>query len=439
MKVGKAILAGILAATAANAPAQTGPAPAAAAPAHKFDPAEVIGEVRKLIAEKYVLPERRPALDEVLAEGLGSGRYAVRDPALFAERVNADLARVGRDHHLNFKYAPQKVAMMMAPEPGGRPGPPPGFEAQVRRDNHGVRQLRVLPGNVRYLELAGFDWIGDESAAVLDSAMAFLKGGDAVVIDLRRNGGGAARAVHQLISHFVAADTPLITVYRGGEASRMLKSLPGLSTMVGKPLYVLTSGATGSAAEEFVGHVAGYKLGEVVGAKTSGAGFMNGMYAFEEGFELSVSEARTVLASTGKDWERVGIAPTVAAPVETALEVAHVHALRKLAATDSARRAELQAMAAGLEAARRPGKPAAELAAYAGSYGDRRIFVEGGKLWYRQEERPAQAMIPLGGHVFTFAEAPLLRLTFQPAGERLAAFDLGPAMGPVQGRYERTP
>ena len=35
--------------------------------------------------------------------------------------------------------------------------------------------------------------------------------------------------------------------------------------MVGKPLYVLTSGNTASAAEEFTGHVAGFRLGEVIG------------------------------------------------------------------------------------------------------------------------------------------------------------------------------
>jgi hypothetical protein len=431
------ILAAFLAAAATGAPAQPGQA-SAGAPARDFDKAEVVAEVRRLIAEKYVLPERRAALDSVLAEGLKSGRYDVREPALLAERINADLARVGRDHHLGIRYDPQKVAMMMARTADDRPDRS-AFEAEIRRGNHGVRELKVLPGNVRYLNLAGFDWIGEESAATLNSAMAFLKGGDAVIIDLRRNGGGPAPAVHQVISHFLEAGRPLITFHRGSEASPLLKSLPGLSTMVGKPLYVLTSRGSASAAEEFVGHVAGYRLGEVVGTRTAGAAFNNVMYAIEPGFELSISEGRPVLASTGKDWEGVGIAPTIEAPVESALEVAHVHALRKVAAAaDPARRARLQALAKGIEAVSRPGTPAAAPAAYAGTYGDRRIFVEGGKLWYRQEERPRRLMVPLGGHLFTLADEPLLRLTFQPAGGRMGAFDLGPAEGPVQGRFERT-
>ena len=436
MGTGEFILAALLAA-APGASAQPRPAPPVSA-APDFDRAEVVAEVRKLISERYVLPERRQALDSALAEGLKSGRYDVREPALLAQRINADLARVGQDRHLNFKYDPQKVAAMMARTADDRPDPS-AFEAEARRNNHGVRELKLLPGNVRYLDLAGFDWIGDESAAALNSAMAFLKGGDAVIIDLRRNGGGAGRAVHQVISHFMEPGKPLITFYKGSEASPTLKSLPGLSTMVGKPLYVLTSGGSASAAEEFVGHVAGYRLGEVVGSTTAGAAYMNGLYAIEGGFELSLSEARPVLASTGKDWERVGIAPTLEAPVETALETAHVHALRKLAAgADPVRAARLKALAAGLEAVSRPGTPGAALAAYSGAYGDRRITVEDGKLWYRQDVRPRRLMVPLGGHLFTLADDPLVRLTFQASGGRMEAFDLGLAEGPVQGRFERT-
>lgn len=418
--------------------ANSQPAAPPAAPSAAFEPARVVAEVRRLIREEYVLPERRPALDSVLAEGLSSGRYKVREPALFAERVNSDLARVGRDHHLNFRYDPQRVAAFTAMTPDKEPDLS-AMKERARLGNHGVRELRVLPGNVRYLELSGFDWIGDESAAVLSSAMTFLKNGDAVIIDVRRNGGGAGPAVHHVVGHFLDADKPLITFYKGSEASPTFKSPGGLSTMVGKPLYVLTSRGTGSAAEELVGHVAGYKLGEVVGAPTSGAAFMNAVFPVDGRFELSVSVARPVLAATGKDWEGTGIAPTMEAPVEAALETAHVHAIRKLAAAaDGPRRARLEGLAEGLEAVGSARAAGAPLETYAGTYGgDRRIAVEGGKLWYRQEERMRRLMVPLGGHRFALADDPSLRIDFQVAGGRAGSFDLGPSGGPVQGRYER--
>ena len=50
--------------------------------------------------------------------------------------------------------------------------------------------------------------------------------------------------------------------------------------MVGKPLYVLTGGSSASAAEEFIGHVAGFKLGELVGETTAGAGFATSFSRF---------------------------------------------------------------------------------------------------------------------------------------------------------------
>jgi hypothetical protein len=410
---------------------------ASADPSAPFDPATVIAEVRRLVREEYVLPERRPALDAVLEEGLRSRRYQVSEPALFAERVNADLARVGRDHHLNFRYDPQRVAAFTAVTANDEPELS-AMKERARGLNHGVRELKVLPGNVRYLDLAGFEWTGEESEAVLNSAMAFLKDGDAVIIDLRRNGGGSGRAVHQVISHFVEADRPLITFYKGAEASPTMRSLPGLSSMVGKPLYVLTSGGTGSAAEEFAGHVAGYKLGEVVGTATSGAAFMNAIFPVAGRFELSVSVARPVLAATGKDWEGSGVAPTIKAPVEAALETAHVHAVRKLAAASQGpRRDDLNGLAEGLEALARPGSAAMPLNAYAGTYGDRQVFVEDGRLWYRQADRVRRALVSMGGHRFTFADDPRQRLDFQLVDGRGGFFDLGPAGGPVQGRYER--
>lgn len=269
--------------------------------------------------------------------------------------------------------------------------------------------------------------------------MAFLKGGDAVIIDLRQNGGGDGRAVHQIISQFVEAGRPLITFYKGSEASPTMRSLPGLSTMTGKPLYVLISGGTGSAAEEFSGHVAGYKLGELVGAKTSGGAFMNEIFPVEGRFELSVSIARPVLAATGKDWEGTGIEPTIPAPVESALQVAHLVAVNRLAAkADPLRRPALEGLAEGLGAIEKPGTPLNPLQAYAGNFGDRQVSVENGKLWYRLGDRPPRLMIPLGGNRFTVADDPVLRLEFSMSQRRAAMLELGRANGPVQGQYERT-
>jgi len=237
------------------------------------------------------------------------------------------------------------------------------------------------------------------------------------------------------------ADQPLVTFHfagRPGETVRTLAEVPA-GRIVGKPLYVLTSDGTGSAAEEFVGHVAGYRLGEVVGDTTGGAGFRNELVPVDGGFVLSVSVGRAVLASTGRDWEAVGIAPTMRTDVAAALDVAQSAALRRIAASAPAgQRARLEAIADTLAAAAERRPAALPLAAYAGSYGERRVVAEDGRLVYRLGERAPIALVALGGNRFTFADDPGTQLQFAANGDIVSALEMGPVGGPVQGRYERT-
>ncbi|HYG30899.1 MAG TPA: S41 family peptidase [Allosphingosinicella sp.] len=431
----------VVSALLAAAPASAAQSPTAGSPsAAGLDARAVVADVRRVIAERYVLPERRPALDAVLAEGLASGRYAVAEPRLLAERINEDLARVGRDRHLNFSFNPEQSAVLAAANRAEAPDQS-GVERQARAGNHGVRELRVLPGNVRYMDYRGFNWIGAESAAALETAMRFLAGGDAVIIDLRRNGGGSPEAVQYLVSHFIEAGRPLVTFHFAGQPTDTLSALAEVPAgrLVGKPLYVLTSNGTASAAEEFTGHVAGYRLGEVVGETTAGAGFRNDMVAIDGGFVLSVSTGRAVLASTNRDWEAVGIVPTMPTPVATALEAAQAHALRRLAAqAQPAERARLEALAETLAARVEPRPAALPLQSYAGEFGERIVSHENGRLYYRRGSRAPFALVALGGNRFAFEEDPLMRIEFSANGTAVSAFEMQPFGGPAQGRYERT-
>jgi C-terminal processing protease CtpA/Prc len=146
--------------------------------------------------------------------------------------------------------------------------------------------------------------------------------------------------------------------------------------MIGKPLYVLTSGSSASAAEEFAGHVAGYKLGELVGETTAGAGFRNDLVPIAGQFVLSVSVGRACWLRPGKDWEAVGHAPSMKVPVSNALETGTEPRLRRLAAGAGAG-AAADAGARGRLCRRRPnGGPAAlPLTAYAGTYGERTVSL----------------------------------------------------------------
>jgi hypothetical protein len=386
--------------------------------------------VRKLLNEQYVLTELRPKFDAILAKGIADGRYDVAEPDELVKRINADLAKVTPDKHLGVMYDPEQARQLAAAPPGaGADDAPPSAEdiAAADRRNHGLVQMRVLPGNIRYLESDGFVWAGKASERAYADAMRFLAGGDAVIIDMRPNGGGSPDAVRYMVSHFMEANRPLMTFHMGSNKTDTTATLATLDAprMVGKPLYVISGPGSASAAEEFLGHVAGYRLGEIIGETSAGAGFRNEFFPIPGGLVISVSVGRAVLASTGKDWEGVGIKPTTEVALDKALDVAQLHALRNLAATaQPARKKQLDAAATLLAAKVDPVTPALPLSAYAGSFGPRSIAAKEGKLVYHGPTGHKFNMIALGPNEFTLEEDPTLRIKFAVNGSATTGFEM---------------
>ncbi|QNP47072.1 hypothetical protein H9L14_05175 [Sphingomonas sediminicola] len=188
---------------------------------------------------------------------------------------------------------------------------------------------------------------------------------------------------------------------------------------------MLTGGRSASAAEEFIGHVNGFKLGELVGENTAGAGYRNEFFPVAGGYVISVSVGRAVLASTGKDWEKVGIAPTIKASQDNALEVAQVNALRKLAAKAAGPdKTMLEGSAQVLEAQLTPVSTALPLPQYVGVYGVRHITNDDGALIFQREGGPKGKLVAVGPNEFAFAEDPMQRVKFKVAGNNATELEL---------------
>jgi hypothetical protein len=404
-------------------------APAAAEA--KVDARAVVADVKRILNENYVLPDMRPKLAAALDKGLAAGRYDnISDPAVLAERINADLDAVAHDKHLGMQHDPAQAKQLAArPAGSGADDAPPTAE-EIRfadRFNHGILQLKMLPGNIRYMETIGFFWGGDRTKEVYDNAMRFLKGGDAIIIDMRKNGGGSPDAVRYMISHFLEPNRPIVTFYMRGQEGDTWKSLGSLpaGSLAGKPLYVLTGGRSASAAEEFVGHVSGFKVGELIGETTAGAGYRNEFFPVAGGFVISVSVGRAVLASTGKDWEGVGIAPTVQVEQEKALETAQARALKKLAATASGEdKRILEASAQVLDARLKPVATSLALPQYVGVYGVRHITNADGKLVFQREGGLKGELVAVGPNEFAFVEDPVQRVRFKVGGNNATELEL---------------
>jgi hypothetical protein len=405
-------------------------------PATPLTPAQehaIVDNAVKLIEKNYVLVDKRAAIVAELRRREAAGRYAIPNPAAFAQTLSDDLIEISQDRHMWFTLDPEGYKAASLPQTASRSDPI--SDAAFVRNNQGYTEMRILPGNIRYVNLAGFEWSGPATATVIAGVARFLRGGDAIILDLGGNGGGSADAVQGLVSYFMPPDNRVLMNFSDGRtgkttATHVLSKLAG-PRLTGIPFYVLISGNTGSAAEEFATHTRYFKLGTLVGSTTAGAANNDDVFAVAPFFLESISIGRPVHPVSGTNWERVGVAPDIAAPRAQALAAAQVAALTGLMQTASPERKQDYAWA--LVSAQAEIKPyaieASALGAYAGQYGVRKVWVDGAGLAYQREGRDPTTLTPLAPDLFALGNAADQRIQFRRTEGRVAGFDIVTADG----------
>ena len=414
----------LAAAAIAGAPPVAGAAPPSP------DPAAVVAATIALVEKNYVVAAKRPAIVAALRKGLASGAYARLEPTELAKRISGDMDAVAHDKHLGLTYQPDMAARLSAAGEGDEVSDSAFFRAFARRMNHGVREMRVLDGNIRLVSYDGFAWTGAESAAAIDQAMAFVRGGDAAIIDLRGNGGGSPEAVRRLTSYFVKPGTPLVTFHLRSDppTTSVSEAVPG--GPIGAPVYVLTGPRSASATEEFASHVRRLGFATLVGEPTAGAAYRNDTFPVAGAYVLSVSIGYPELPGGG-NWEGVGVKPTIPAAPGAALDQAIAAASTALAAKAEGREKTGYLWAAALHAARvTPVVAPRPLTAYAGRFGERSVRVEDGKLVYQRDGGRATSLVAVAPDLFAIEADPRSRVRFTGDGA-VTGFTIERADGPT--------
>lgn len=364
--------------------------------------AEVVAEIRELIGTRYVHADEAAAISSEIEASLAAGRYDAYDRALdFAGALTADLQ--AHDLHFAVHWSPPATDVA-SPNDHEDEGESSSTE-YARLNNHGFERVARLPGNLGYLDLRFFD---DPEAAgdTAVGAMAVLANTDAVLIDLRQNGGGEPGMVQLLISYFLPGRVHYNGLYwRESDSTEQLWSLPHVAgrRRPDVPLWILTSARTGSAAEAFAYSLQALDRAEIVGERTVGAANPGDGFPLSHGFDIFVSTGAAVNPITGTSWEHTGVQPDLEVPSDEALDTARLAALRHLlsSAESALQRRELQWAVDAIEIARHPVALDAEtLAAYPGTYGGRVVRSGPAGLTYRRGRRVERAMIPLGEDVF---------------------------------------
>ena len=316
--------------------------------------ARVVSKAVDVLERWYVSAEAARRMADALRTRAKAGGYDTTTSAeAFARALTDELRAVSRDKHLRVTYSHAPVP---PDRDGFEPPTPSAADAAFRRSvNFGFEKLERLPGNIGYLELRGFD---DAALAgpTLAAAFAFLAETDALVIDLRRNPGGSGETVALLASYLFDAPTHLNTIaWRESgksEESWTKAAVPGRRYGQAKPVYVLTSDRTFSAAEECAYDLQTRKRAAVVGATTGGGAHAGGTRRLDDHFEMWVPAGRAVNPVTKTNWEGVGVAPDHEVPEGDALRAAQVLALQALLPSVTGPRADL--MRRRLEELQRP-------------------------------------------------------------------------------------
>jgi hypothetical protein len=313
-----------------------GNAPPAALPSAALDAAErhrIVSAAAAILVKYYVDPvAAQKTADALLSDEKRGDDNSATDGTAFAELITKQMREVSHNNFLSMVYSAAKTP----PLPSHPPRPSPEELARYRKvmeqSNCRFESVKILAHNIGYLKLNSFP---DPSVcgATARASMASLNHVDAIIFDLRDNGGGYASMVALLAAYLFDQPVHLNDFYDRGENSTeeswSLPPVPG-NKLADKPAYVLTSSATFSAAEAFSYDLRMLNRVTLVGETTSGRGHMGSPHRIDEHFTIQVPGIKVINPLSKTNWEGTGVAPDVRVNAAEALQTAEALAFTRL-------------------------------------------------------------------------------------------------------------
>lgn len=290
------------------------------------DRAALVDSLASTLANRYVFADIGRTMAADLKARAARSEYAQLSASELSAKLSSDLAMIAHDKHLRVVYRPGEAAEEEEEDSVSR-------AAWVREANYGITKVEILPGNVGLLELSGFLPTELVRPALLE-AMRKLARVDALIVDLRRNGGGNPATV-ALVSTLLFPKGKRVHLndlyWREGDRTEHFYTEADLDIpRITGPVYVLTSSYTFSAAEEFTYNLKQLKRATQVGETTGGGANPGGGVRMPAGFGVFIPTGRAVNPYSKDNWEGKGCVPEVPTDASSALESARRLALEKL-------------------------------------------------------------------------------------------------------------
>ena len=358
-------------------------------------------DVAKVIAKKlqdaYVIEATATKLSQLLnSEDFLSNCSQQKSAESIADFMTKELNKIANDKHLSVTYDPQWVKELKEYRASDQDKAFADKRVlETPTDNYGFKQVEMLEGNIGYVDIRSFadSHLG---GATLESAMKFLQHADGIIIDLRNNFGGSPFMVNTLASYFFDLDTVHLSTFESRESGQLTQIQEWTSPYVpgprfkDAPLYILTSKNSASAAEAFSYAMKNLGRATLVGEVTAGAAHGRNADIVNDDYILTLPTTRGVDPRTNDNWERIGVKPNMETPSDNALNVAYADVLNTLIKKGS-NNSKLHQWAYPLAKAKSSQYVVhpEDINRIVGSYGERRIYQENGKVFYQHSgDRP---------------------------------------------------
>jgi len=288
---------------------------------------QIIDTLKQEISEQYILEKNIPTILKSL-EAISSSKelQLISNHNEFAELIDKNLKQF--DKHFKLSWTDSEKIDGNVPSES--------YWDSLKRKNSGFNRVEILSGNIGYIDFWGFDKVNDNSERRVANVMSLVSDTDAIIFDLRNNGGGHPEMVQLISSYLFKKRTHLNSIYwRFSDETdefwtfRKVKGEKPRNV----PIYILTSSATFSAAEEFAYDLQSLKRATIVGEVTGGGAHPMRFIDLESGFVAGIPYGKAINPITKTNWEWVGVKPDLKTPKERAFDLAYHSALENLLKT----------------------------------------------------------------------------------------------------------
>ena len=281
----------------------------------------IVEKIAGLVEKHYLFPDKAKAVaDAFRRKGLSEAYASVKTSEELAERFTNDLQTIAGDKHFQVRLRKGELGS----DTGSPLRHPLHFLNLQHREHSGFTKLEWLEGNIAYVEIRRF-YPPSAAKDMVAAVLKFLEDADAVILDIRENGGGDSDILPFFCAHFFDRSMPLTgTYFRDPD---VLVEVRSREKVEGKrfpdvPLFLLTSPRTFSTAESFAYDMKVLKRAVIVGEATKGGAHSVDLFEIDDRFEMYIPGARAVNPITGGNWEGTGVQPDVLVPAAEALEKA---------------------------------------------------------------------------------------------------------------------